>query len=177
MTNEKSVIIPKYVHRFVDRHGKDRCYFRMIGMPMLPLPTDVNSEQFRAAYEWALGSRLDAKKPRKRGDRSIPPKDRAAIMTLIQSFAGENRVYFITHGKTMKIGTARNVANRFRALRAACPYELTLRGSVPGSHEVEREIHRMFKPERRKGEWFVMSDRLNAFVAECLDLPENRIAA
>ena len=45
----------KYVHRFRDRHGKVRHYFRQRGFKKIPLPGLPGSEEFMLAYQAALG--------------------------------------------------------------------------------------------------------------------------
>jgi integrase len=45
---------PKYVHGFLDRHGKPRFYFRRAGFRRVPLPGLPWSPEFMAAYEAAL---------------------------------------------------------------------------------------------------------------------------
>jgi len=46
---------PKYVHGFIDRHGKPRFYFRKAGFKKVPLPGLPWSPEFMAAYELAVG--------------------------------------------------------------------------------------------------------------------------
>lgn len=45
---------PKYVHGFIDRHGKPRFYFRRRGFKKVPLPGLPWSPEFMAAYQSAL---------------------------------------------------------------------------------------------------------------------------
>jgi len=45
---------PKYVHGFMDRHGKPRFYFRRAGFKRVPLPGLPWSPEFMAAYDAAL---------------------------------------------------------------------------------------------------------------------------
>jgi integrase len=45
---------PKFVHGFIDRHGKPRWYFRRAGFKRVPLPGLPWSPEFMAAYEQAL---------------------------------------------------------------------------------------------------------------------------
>jgi integrase len=45
---------PKYVHGYVDRHGKPRFYFRRAGYKPVPLPGMPWSTQFMDAYEAAV---------------------------------------------------------------------------------------------------------------------------
>ena len=44
--------LPRYVHGFVDRHGKPRFYFRRPGFEAKPLPGLPYSPEFMAAYEF-----------------------------------------------------------------------------------------------------------------------------
>ena len=62
--------LPKYVHGFVDRHGKPRFYFRRPGFESVPLQGLPYSPEFMCAYETAL-----AGQPR-------PPATRAAPGTM-----------------------------------------------------------------------------------------------
>jgi len=45
---------PKYVHGYVDRHGRARFYFRRAGHKKVPLPGLPWSPQFMTAYEAAV---------------------------------------------------------------------------------------------------------------------------
>jgi hypothetical protein len=46
--------LPRYVHGFVDRHGKPRFYFRRAGFDIVALPGLPYSPEFMAAYGAAL---------------------------------------------------------------------------------------------------------------------------
>jgi hypothetical protein len=46
--------LPKFVHGFIDRHGKPRFYFRRAGHKKVRLPGLPWSPEFMAAYEEAL---------------------------------------------------------------------------------------------------------------------------
>src|SRR5690242_7144489 len=53
-----AVLKLKYVNEYIDRSGKLRRYFRRGGRTLGPLPGDVGSEEFMAAYQGYLsGSR------------------------------------------------------------------------------------------------------------------------
>ena len=45
---------PKFVHGFIDRHGKPRWYFRRAGFKQVRLPGLPWSPEFMAAHELAL---------------------------------------------------------------------------------------------------------------------------
>jgi hypothetical protein len=46
--------LPRYVHGFIDRHGKPRFYFRRLGFEPKALPGLPYSPEFMSAYEAAL---------------------------------------------------------------------------------------------------------------------------
>lgn len=48
--------LPRYVHGFIDRHGKARFYFRRAGFKKTPLPGLPYSPEFMSAYELALAA-------------------------------------------------------------------------------------------------------------------------
>jgi hypothetical protein len=48
---------PKFVHGFIDRHGRPRFYFRRAGFKMVPLPGLPWSPEFMATYEAAIAER------------------------------------------------------------------------------------------------------------------------
>jgi integrase len=49
--NTQAMKLPRYVHSFVDRHGKPRHYFRRAGFKKAPLPGLPWSPDFMATYE------------------------------------------------------------------------------------------------------------------------------
>jgi integrase len=48
--------LPKFVHAFIDRHGRPRYYLRRKGFAKVPLPGTPWAPQFMAAYESALAN-------------------------------------------------------------------------------------------------------------------------
>lgn len=57
----------KYIDRFVDRHGRERYYFRRDRGPRIALSGRPGSPEFMAAYERAtIGETVD-KAPKQRG--------------------------------------------------------------------------------------------------------------
>lgn len=75
-------------------------------------------------------------------------------------------IYFVRCGKTefVKIGTAKNVVSRLNDLQLSNPLPLTLLAVMDGDWHAEQRLHRRFKAEHHAGEWFVISDRLRAFI-------------
>jgi hypothetical protein len=48
--------LPKFVHGFIDRHGKPRFYFRRPGFESVPLQGLPYGAEFMRAYEAALAA-------------------------------------------------------------------------------------------------------------------------
>lgn len=79
-------------------------------------------------------------------------------------------VYFIQcigPGHPIKIGYAKNVAQRLAEHQCSSPYELRLIRAVPGPRPLEREMHRRFAEDRLRGEWFKPSTDLLRFAHHC----------
>lgn len=62
----------------------------------------------------------------------------------------------------IKIGKANNPEERVKRLQTGCPFKLKLLGAVRCKSEfharqVEAMAHRLFRDQRRRGEWFKLS--------------------
>ena len=73
-------------------------------------------------------------------------------------------IYFVRCGDWIKIGMAQNVIERVQSIQAHNPYPVKLLAVCKGYRAKEGALHRRFKNERRRGEWFVLSERLTAFI-------------
>jgi integrase len=94
---------PKFVHGFVDRHGKARFYFRRPGFKRVPLPGLPWSPEFMEAYQVAMaGERQEI------GLRRTRPGTVAAAVT---GYFGS--LAFATLAETTRI-TRRRILERFR---------------------------------------------------------------
>jgi integrase len=63
----------RYVHSYLDRHGRARHYFRRGGEKQIALPGLVGSEEFMTAYRTALmGSSAAASRPEIGASRTLP---------------------------------------------------------------------------------------------------------
>lgn len=62
----------------------------------------------------------------------------------------------------VKIGRARNIAQRMRELQTGCPYELKLLAVLSRDPNDEAAFHRRFARDRRHGEWFILSPAVQA---------------
>lgn len=69
------------------------------------------------------------------------------------------------HTGLVKIGVAQDPVVRVKNLQVAHPYPLRLIGTVPTTVALERFIHRQFKNDCVRGEWFGLSRRLHHFLA------------
>jgi hypothetical protein len=93
-------------------------------------------------------------------------------------------VYFIKTDATpvmIKIGKARNPDDRMATLQTGCPYELKLIGTILCKSDMhaeacEKRLHREFKLERRRGEWFCYSDAMARIVATIIGRPFDETA-
>lgn len=54
----------------------------------------------------------------------------------------------------MKIGVSSDVEKRRRTLRRGLPFDIEIIFAGPGSHAMERTLHRQFADSRLGGEWF-----------------------
>ena len=79
--------LPRFVHGFVDRHGKPRFYFRRRGLKQVPLPGLPHSTEFMDAYQIALGTehRIEIN-----ASRSVPGTINALVVSYYKSDAWKN---------------------------------------------------------------------------------------
>lgn len=73
------------------------------------------------------------------------------------------RIYFIkpvSMEEPIKIGCSKWPGNRLVDIGRWSPIDLEIMASGPGSHELERFIHRMFAEQRSHKEWFHSSPDL-----------------
>jgi integrase len=93
---------PKFVHAYIDRHGKPRFYFRRAGFKKVPLPGLPWSPEFMAAYEQAL-----AGQPAQIGSARVKPGTiRALAVSYFQSVDFRSM-------KASTQGVYRNIIDRF----------------------------------------------------------------
>jgi hypothetical protein len=79
-------------------------------------------------------------------------------------------VYFLFHveAELVKIGVSGNVCDRFRQLRHKYKQRIQYLGCISGAdRHIEKRLHRLFAAQRVCREWFTVSSRLYAAVADC----------
>lgn len=77
-------------------------------------------------------------------------------------------IYFIGSKteKKVKIGyTFSQIRTRFHTIQANCPFIVELLANIDGLKNTEKYIHNLFKKDLIRGEWFTLSDELEAFIA------------
>lgn len=74
-------------------------------------------------------------------------------------------IYFVECAGRVKIGYAKDVKDRMKALSTGAAHDLTLLGSLEGSVHFEREIHRRLKHLRQRGEWFEDCSEVRSLMA------------
>lgn len=76
-------------------------------------------------------------------------------------------VYFITAREVgkVKIGCAFNPAQRLAHMQTMSPCDLVWEAVLPGAYEQERELHKLFADERVRGEWFILTEEIEAVIA------------
>jgi hypothetical protein len=74
----------------------------------------------------------------------------------VTHYTRPDNLYFIaTADSTMvKIGVAKDVADRFETLRGASPAPLKLEAVMAGGYELEKQVHFAFWLHHSHGEWF-----------------------
>jgi integrase len=97
---------PKFVHGYIDRHGKARFYFRKAGFKKMPLPGLPWSPEFMQAYETAMGgAALDIG-----ARRTHPGTINALVVAYFSSASGK-----WSHLSLDTQKTRRRIIERFRA--------------------------------------------------------------
>ena len=65
-----------------------------------------------------------------------------------------SRVYFMESQGLIKIGFTRDLARRHWELSNSLPHPVELLHDMPGSFDLETDLHRQFAHLRVRGEWF-----------------------
>lgn len=75
-------------------------------------------------------------------------------------------IYFIQEPitKSIKIGTTKNVKNRFKQLQTSSPLQLKLLKTTKGNIDEEKKLHDQFAIYRLSGEWFQENDELMKYI-------------
>lgn len=75
-------------------------------------------------------------------------------------------LYFATTGNYVKIGQSDNPTARVRQIQIHCPEPVKLAGTMPGTQEDERAVHRLFHEHRVRGEWFRLEQPILDYIKD-----------
>jgi len=140
-----------YVTRGLDRHGRERQYFRRGKGRRIPIPGIIGSPEFVEAYAAACaeyGIPFEAKTVKERRPRKAK--------------SGAGRIYFVQGLPSLRIKIGFSVAprKRLKALSTGSPERLRLLCTIKGTQTEERALHHKFREYRIGGEWFHSSQPL-----------------
>lgn len=76
-------------------------------------------------------------------------------------------VYFATcrEASAVKIGSSVDPHSRLYEIQVGCPLEILIEAVVPGGVEQERAMHRRFEDDLIRGEWFRLTEMIEAIIA------------
>lgn len=77
-------------------------------------------------------------------------------------------IYFMRAGEFVKIGRSKQWKLRMREMQTGSPYTIVPLLVIVADAKTERELHRRFKADHFRGEWFHNSPKLNAFIKDNL---------
>lgn len=103
-----------YIHSYIDRHGRSRCYFRRAGQARVALPGAPGSAEFMQAYQAALEGRPSQSSKSVGADRA-PAGSVSALIAFYYTTAEFGRLAAST-----KV-TYRNILERFRGEHGTKP--------------------------------------------------------
>lgn len=72
-------------------------------------------------------------------------------------------VYFMWSAGLIKIGYTADIMRRWDELQIRSAVHVELLVTMEGGQELELDMHRLFKPDRTRGEWFRISDTMRGF--------------
>ena len=75
----------------------------------------------------------------------------------------------------VKIGNTslKSLKNRFSGIQTGCPYPLYIYAVIGSEISPEKAVHKAFKHNRIRGEWFVWEDLMYDFVKNCGVVPND----
>ncbi len=72
-------------------------------------------------------------------------------------------VYFMYSAGLVKIGYTADIMRRWDELQIRSAVHVELLVTLDGGPALELDLHRIFKPDRTRGEWFRISDTMRGF--------------
>lgn len=83
-----------------------------------------------------------------------------------------SQVYFIysRDANKVKIGHSTHPASRLKTLQTGSPVPLEILATIEGGENLERKLHERFTSAHSHGEWFHMSEEIDAFIREKINV-------
>ena len=78
-------------------------------------------------------------------------------------------VYFVLCGAYVKVGVAKDVTARIKALQTAAPDKLVPLLRAPGGRKLERTIHKLLREYHSYGEWFHYTKEVELLIVSLKD--------
>lgn len=75
-------------------------------------------------------------------------------------------IYFIRSGEYVKIGVSDNPRGRITAIQTSNPNPIEVLGIVPGSYDLEAELHQRFSFLHHKNEWFQDAEPIRRVISD-----------
>lgn len=72
--------------------------------------------------------------------------------------------YIIKSGEYVKIGITKDIRRRLETLQIGNPIKLEVIGLIPGGWEMEREMQGRFGACHVRGEWFLLTKEIQAYI-------------
>lgn len=87
-------------------------------------------------------------------------------------------IYFATAREIglVKIGYAADPERRLKVLQTGCPSKMTIEATIEGDQKFEAELHRLFAPHRKTGEWFDLAPAIEMaihWIRSGADIPDD----
>lgn len=75
-------------------------------------------------------------------------------------------VYFVRVADYIKIGITLDIRKRLKTLEGQCPLLIECLAMVPGTREMEADLHRRFRPYHHRYEWFRADPELLDYITQ-----------
>lgn len=151
----------KNVTRHVDRHGKVRLRFRMVGRRDRYLKALPGTPEFQAEIQAAIADVIPAEV-----QEAKAAQEWSRDLVSARHQAGPV-VYFVGASQgPVKIGHTSSLHSRLIKLQVGHPHQLRVLAILPGDAELEAQMHERFSAARIRGEWFKRTSELRSFMRE-----------
>ena len=78
-------------------------------------------------------------------------------------------IYFVRQGRYVKIGFTDNPKKRISTIQVSVPTKIEMMLLIEGGRKLEKELHDRFHKQRTNGEWFLIDEDIDNYLAEMED--------